>query len=94
MERRVGTLLRMETGDTGSFLLAVESQGRQDPDKPASWAYYLSHLHAKDRLPPVLLVVCADRRTAARAARRVESVRCSGPRSPCVHCSSGRTSCP
>ncbi|MEV8295551.1 hypothetical protein ACFVLG_35180 [Streptomyces rochei] len=57
VERRVDTLLRMETGDNGSFLLAVESQGKQDRDKPASWAYYLSHLHAKYRLPPVLLVV-------------------------------------
>ncbi|MGW5598773.1 hypothetical protein ACWEWL_06730 [Streptomyces rochei] len=72
VERRVDTLLRMETGDNGSFLLAVESQGKQDRDKPASWAYYLSHLHAKYRLPPVLLVVCADRRTAAWAARHVD----------------------
>ncbi|MFE1105248.1 hypothetical protein ACFW5U_05225 [Streptomyces rochei] len=43
VERRVDTLLRMETGDNGSFLLAVESQGKQDRDKPASWAY--KHLH-------------------------------------------------
>ncbi|PWI07109.1 hypothetical protein DIZ27_29635 [Streptomyces sp. NWU339] len=72
VERRVDTLLRMDTSDNGSFVLAVESQGKRDPDKPASWAYYLSHLYAKYRLPPVLLVVCADRRTAAWAARHVD----------------------
>jgi hypothetical protein len=32
----------------------------------------VSHLHAKYRLPPVLLVVCADRRSAAWAARQVD----------------------
>ena len=65
------TLLRMDTED-GSFLLAVESQGRPAPDKPASWAYYLSYVYAKYRVPPVLLVVCADRGTAAWAARQVD----------------------
>ncbi|MFF0104781.1 hypothetical protein [Streptomyces hirsutus] len=72
VERRVDTLLRMDTADNGSFVLAVESQGKQDPDKPASWAYYLSHLYAKYHMPPVLLVVCADRRTAAWAAQQVD----------------------
>ncbi len=71
MERRVDTLLRMDTGD-GEFILAVESQGKRAPDKPASWAYYLSHLYAKYGVPPVLLVVCADRSTAAWAARQVD----------------------
>ncbi|WP_328562158.1 hypothetical protein [Streptomyces coelicoflavus] len=72
VERRVDTLLRLETGDGARFLLAVESQGKPDSDKPASWAYYLSHLHAKYRLPPLLLVVCADRRTAGWASRHVD----------------------
>ncbi|MFJ7771840.1 hypothetical protein ACIQ1J_26430 [Streptomyces sp. NPDC097107] len=72
MDRRLDTLLRMDAEGGESFLLAVESQGRPDPDKPASWAYYLSHLHAKYGLPPVLLVVCADRRTASWAARHVD----------------------
>jgi hypothetical protein len=62
----------MDTADNGSFVLAVESQGRRDPDKPASWAYYLSHLYAKYRTPPVLLVVRPDRSTAAWAARQVD----------------------
>ncbi|CAM5653324.1 hypothetical protein SGRIM128S_09723 [Streptomyces griseomycini] len=65
------TLLRLETED-GSFLLAVESQGEPDSRKPASWAYYLSYVYAKYRVPPVLLVVCADRGTAAWAARQVD----------------------
>lgn len=71
LERRVDTLLRMDTED-GSFLLAVESQGEPDPRKPASWAYYLSYAYAKYRIPPVLLVVCADRGTAAWAARQFD----------------------
>ncbi|MFI2423503.1 hypothetical protein ACH5A7_05290 [Streptomyces sp. NPDC018955] len=71
LERRVDTLLRMETED-GSFVLAVESQSEPDPRKPASWAYYLAHVYAKYGVPPVLLVVCADRRTAAWAAQRVD----------------------
>lgn len=71
MERRVDTLLRMDTED-GEFILAVESQGKRASDKPASWAYYLSHLYAKYGIPPVLLVVCADRSTAAWAARQVD----------------------
>lgn len=72
------TLLQMNTED-GSFLLAVESQGRPAPDKPASWAYYLSYVYAKYRIPPVLLVVCADRGTAEWAARQVDI----GPRQWC-----------
>ncbi|MEU5204728.1 hypothetical protein AB0H44_17745 [Streptomyces pseudogriseolus] len=72
------TLLQMDTED-GSFLLAVESQGRPAPDKPASWAYYLSYVYAKYGIPPVLLVVCADRGTAEWAARQVDI----GPRQWC-----------
>lgn len=73
VERRVDTLLRVETEDAdASYLLAVEAQGKKDPAKPASWAYYLSYLHTKYRLPPVLLVVCQDRATAEWASRPVD----------------------
>ncbi|MFD3921089.1 hypothetical protein [Streptomyces sp. NPDC058595] len=72
VERRVDTLLRVETEDGGSYLLAIEAQGKKDRDKPASWTYYLSYLHTKYRLPPVLLVVCQDRATAEWAARPVD----------------------
>ncbi|MFD5066072.1 hypothetical protein ACFWNO_48435, partial [Streptomyces sp. NPDC058394] len=71
LERRVDTLLRLDTEGDGSFLLAVEAQGKKDPDKPASWAYYASYLLAKYRLQPMLLVVCQDRSTAEWAARPV-----------------------
>lgn len=71
IERRVDTLLRLETKDDGPLLLAVESQGEKDPRKPASWAYYASYLLAKYRLQPMLLVVCQDRATAEWAARPV-----------------------
>ncbi|MCX4905671.1 hypothetical protein [Streptomyces sp. NBC_00878] len=74
VERRVDTLLRFDSdGSTGedSFLLAIESQGKKDPDKPSSWAYYLSFLCAKYKIPVLLLVVCQDRATAEWAARPV-----------------------
>ncbi|MBA4860560.1 hypothetical protein H1V43_04035 [Streptomyces sp. PSKA54] len=71
LERRVDTLLRMDAADGTSFVLAVEAQGKKDPDKPASWSYYLAHLYAKYRLPPLLVVVCRDRTTASWATRHV-----------------------
>lgn len=42
VERRVDTLMRFDSGEDESFLLAVEAQSGKDKDKPASWAYYLS----------------------------------------------------
>ncbi|GAA1012672.1 MULTISPECIES: hypothetical protein [Streptomyces] len=71
VERRVDTLLRLETENDEPLLLAVEAQGRKDPDKPAGWAYYASYLLTKYRLQPMLLVVCQDRATAEWAAREV-----------------------
>ncbi|MEV3992064.1 hypothetical protein AB0J57_24435 [Streptomyces sp. NPDC049837] len=71
LERRVDTLLLFDTQEEGSFLLAVEAQGKKDLSKPASWAYYLSYLYAKYQQPPMLLVICQDRSTAEWAARPV-----------------------
>ncbi|MEV5953042.1 hypothetical protein AB0M11_04535 [Streptomyces sp. NPDC051987] len=71
VERRVDTLLRLDTEDDEPLLLAVEAQGGKDLDKPASWAYYASYLLTKYRLQPLLLVVCQDRATAEWAAREV-----------------------
>ncbi|MBB5917267.1 hypothetical protein BJY24_006179 [Nocardia transvalensis] len=68
VERRVDSMLRVETVD-GPFLLLVEAQGQDDPDKPAAWAYYVAHAHSKYRLPVVLLIVCHDRVTALWAVR-------------------------
>ncbi|MFJ3193565.1 hypothetical protein ACIPJQ_13105 [Streptomyces griseoviridis] len=71
LERRVDTLLRLETEDEEPFLLAIEAQGKKDPDKLTSWAYYASYLLTKYRLQPMLLVVCQDRATAEWASRPV-----------------------
>ncbi|MGN9816062.1 hypothetical protein ACTMUQ_12030 [Streptomyces sp. SD11] len=71
LERRVDTLLRVDTADSGSYLLAIEMQGRRDPDKLNSWTYHLAHLYAKYELPPVLLVVCQDKSTASWAAEPI-----------------------
>ncbi|MEU6485021.1 hypothetical protein [Streptomyces sp. NPDC046887] len=71
LERRLDTLLRFETEEEGEFLLAVEAQGKRDPAKPASWAYYLSYLFNKYGQHPVLLVVCQDRATAEWASQPV-----------------------
>lgn len=63
LERRVDTLLRIDT-DEGPFLLLVEAQGSIVSTKPSAWAYYLAHLYAKYKVSPVLLVVCQDVATA------------------------------
>ncbi|MFD3842103.1 hypothetical protein ACFWWC_38510 [Streptomyces sp. NPDC058642] len=68
-ERRVDTLLRIDTASGESHLLIVEAQGKKDPRKPSSWAYYVAHLREKYGIPPVLLVTCQDRSTAEWAAR-------------------------
>ncbi|MFJ9716740.1 hypothetical protein ACIRPQ_12455 [Streptomyces sp. NPDC101213] len=73
VERRVDTLLRFETAEQGPFLLAVEAQGKKDPDKPASWAYYAAYLWTKYRLPTALLIVCQDHATARWAGQAVSS---------------------
>lgn len=72
LERRVDTLLRVDIPDGKGYLVAIEAQGRKDPDKPGSWAYYLAHLYAKYRCPPLLLVVCQDKATATWAAEPIE----------------------
>ena len=71
LERRIDTLLRIESADS-TFLLAIEAQGKKDPDKPAAWAYYLAYLYTKYKIPPLLLVTCQDRATALWAAQPVE----------------------
>ncbi|MFF0188971.1 hypothetical protein [Streptomyces sp. NPDC005244] len=73
VERRVDTLLRLDSADHGAFLLAVEAQGKKDSAKPASWAYYTAYLWTKYRLPTALMVVCQDHATAEWAQRPVAS---------------------
>jgi hypothetical protein len=72
LERRVDLLLDIEAVDGSSYVLAVEAQGRKDPAKHSSWAYYAAYLQAKYRKPPVLLVVCQDTATARWAERPVD----------------------
>ncbi|KOT38531.1 hypothetical protein ADK41_15540 [Streptomyces caelestis] len=72
LERRVDSVFRVRVaGEEGGFVLAVEAQGKPEPDKHNSWTYYLAHLYAKYRLPPFLLVVCKDKATAAWAAEPI-----------------------
>ncbi|QNE75591.1 hypothetical protein F0344_13985 [Streptomyces finlayi] len=72
VERRVDTLLRIDTQYDGPFLLAIEAQGKKDPRKTASWPYYVSYLHNRyGALPVLLLVVCQDHATAQWAARPI-----------------------
>ncbi|MFF1922374.1 hypothetical protein ACFVW8_17615 [Streptomyces sp. NPDC058221] len=69
VERRVDTLLRIETQDDGPFLLAIEAQGKKDLRKSTSWPYYVTYLHNKyGGLPVLLLIVCQDHTTAEWAA--------------------------
>ncbi|MER6151541.1 hypothetical protein OHB56_20760 [Streptomyces sp. NBC_01635] len=67
LERRVDTVLKFEPDMGESFLLAVESQTKKDPDKARSWSYYVAYLSAKFDMPVLLVIVCRDRATAAWA---------------------------
>ncbi|MET9561446.1 hypothetical protein [Streptomyces tauricus] len=70
VERRVDTLLRVET-DVGTFLLVVEAQGKKDEAKRGSWAYYLSYLYAKYGCEPILIVLTQSSSTARWAAQPI-----------------------
>ncbi|MFF9125793.1 hypothetical protein ACF09J_21220 [Streptomyces sp. NPDC014889] len=70
VERRVDTLMRVET-DEGAYLLVVEAQGKKDEDKRSSWPYYLAYLYAKYRCEPVLIVITQSSATARWAARPI-----------------------
>jgi hypothetical protein len=47
IERRIDSVIRFETDDSGPYLLAVEAQCQGDKHKPAAWAYHASYLSAK-----------------------------------------------
>ncbi|GGR38998.1 hypothetical protein [Streptomyces roseolus] len=65
---RVDSVLRISPSEGPGFLLAIEAQGRRDPERASSWTYHLAHLRAKYDIPALLLVVCQDRATARWAA--------------------------
>lgn len=95
VERRVDTLLRIETETDGSFLLAIEAQGKKDRRKTTSWPYYVSYLHNRyDGLPVLLLVVCQDHATAEWAARPLTIGLPNGRPSPSTPSSQAPTTCP
>ncbi|MFG1943399.1 hypothetical protein [Nonomuraea sp. NPDC048826] len=71
IERRVDTLLNAKS-EHGDYLVIIESQGRRDPKKPSSWAYYISYLRARFQLEVVLIVICQEASTA-RWARSPQS---------------------
>lgn len=77
LERRVDTVLKVESSDGEKFLLAIEAQTRRAPDKETTWAYYVAHLRAKFNLPVLLVAVCRNRPTATWAAGPFEC--CVGP---------------
>jgi hypothetical protein len=64
----VDTMLRIESTDGNSLLLAVSFQGEPTPGISVGWAHWISYLHFEHRLPALLLAVCRDRTTAAWAA--------------------------
>jgi hypothetical protein len=61
-------------GDDGQSKLAVisEVQLSQDGRKRYSWPAYLANLHARDKCPVYLVVICADRATARWAAKAID----------------------
>ncbi|MHA5051922.1 hypothetical protein [Streptomyces sp. SD15] len=71
VERRVDTLLEIKEAAC-SYIVAVEAQGKPDKSKHASWAWYMAFINDKYKVPPVLLVICQDRKTADWAARPVK----------------------
>lgn len=64
LERRVDTVLQVDTKVGDSVVVAIEVQGRRDPDKLRSWPYYIAYLHERHKLPVILLTLTQDRSTA------------------------------
>ncbi|MFD7241258.1 hypothetical protein [Streptomyces massasporeus] len=73
LERRVDTVLKVEPSEGDGFLIAIEAQTAPSRDKGSSWSYYVAYLHAKFRLPVLLVVVCRNGPTASWAAGPFES---------------------
>ncbi|WP_030161633.1 hypothetical protein [Glycomyces sp. NRRL B-16210] len=63
IERRVDTILKAETAE-GSRLLVIEPQTAEKKEKIRSWAYYLSFLENKYKIPATLLVITPKAATA------------------------------
>jgi hypothetical protein len=61
---RADAVVALTTNDVPVLAVVVEVQLRRDPAKLWSWPVYVTNLRARLRCPTVLLVVCADERTA------------------------------
>ncbi|MCI3278568.1 hypothetical protein [Streptomyces cylindrosporus] len=72
MERRVDSLFRLDTEDR-RYVVALESQGKPDPDKRRSWPYYLGYLGVRYEADAVLIVLTDDPATERWASQPVAS---------------------
>jgi hypothetical protein len=61
--RRPDTVIKAETSD-GPQILIVEAQTKEEPSKIRSWAYYLSYLENKYKIPATLLITTPSAATA------------------------------
>lgn len=72
VERRVDALFRLDTERT-RYVLALESQGKPDPDKRRSWPYYLAYLGERYDADAVLIVLTDDPATERWASQPIVS---------------------
>ncbi|XUL89136.1 hypothetical protein ACQ86D_22915 [Streptomyces galilaeus] len=72
MERRVDSLFRLDTEDR-RYVVALESQGKPDPDKRRSWPYYLAYLGERYDADAVLIVLTDDSATERWASQPISS---------------------
>jgi hypothetical protein len=61
--RHPDTVIKAETSD-GPQILIVEAQTKEEPSKIRSWAYYLSYLENKYKIPATLLITTPSAATA------------------------------
>lgn len=71
-EYRADAVVVLGPAEKAELAVVVEVQLGRDAGKRWSWPVYLATLRARLRCPVVLLVVCADRATAAWCATPVE----------------------
>lgn len=72
MERRVDALFQLDTEPT-RYVLALESQGKPDPDKRRSWPYHLAYLGERYDADAVLIVLTDDPATERWASQPITS---------------------
>lgn len=70
-EYRADTVVTLANGAGPVLSVVIEVQLGRDPKKRRSWPSYVTTLHARNGCPTVLLVVCADSRTAGWCAEPI-----------------------